>query len=60
VRTGSVVWYRRQDRESRTALAEALTAPGVEHTEEMTRYLGDSGARAIVSDSFATEAGPPD
>jgi kynurenine formamidase len=60
VRTGFVAWYRRQDRESRTALAESLNAPGIEHTEEMARYLWDSGASAIVSDSFATEVWPPD
>ena len=55
VRTGFVAWYRRQDRDSRTALAESLTAPGIEHTEEMARYLWDSKASGIVSDSFATE-----
>ncbi len=60
VRTGFVAWYRHQDRESRTALAESLTAPGIEHTEAMARYLWDSGASAVVSDSFATEVWPPD
>ena len=55
-----MAWYRRQDRQSRTALAESLSASVIEHTEEMARYLWDSGARAIVSDTFATEVGSPD
>lgn len=55
-----MAWYRRQDRQSRTALAESLTASVIEHTEEMARYRWESGARAIVSDTFATAVGSPD
>jgi kynurenine formamidase len=60
IRTGFVAWYRTQDREGRAALAQSLSAPGIEHSEDMARYLWDSGAAAVVSDSFATEVWPPD
>lgn len=60
LRTGFVAHYRELDQEARRSLAGDLRAPGVEHTETMARYLWDSGAAAIVSDSFATEVWPPD
>ena len=60
IRTGFLSWYRRQDAMTRQQLSRALQAPGIEHTEEMARYLWDSGASAIVSDTFATEVWPPD
>ncbi|MFI5034969.1 MAG: cyclase family protein [Acidimicrobiales bacterium] len=60
VRTGFVEWYRNQDAASRVALSGALAAPGLEHTEEMARYLWNSGAAAVASDTFATEVWPPD
>ena len=60
LRTGFLAWYRSLDDPGRLALAQNLSAPGVEHSEAMARYLWDSGAAAIVSDSFATEVWPPD
>ncbi|MGH3732764.1 MAG: cyclase family protein [Acidimicrobiales bacterium] len=60
VRTGFVSRYRSLDDAERRSLARDLRAPGIEHTEGMARYLWDSGAAAIVSDSFATEVWPPD
>jgi len=60
VRTGFLDWYRRQDAATRVALSANLAAPGLEHTEAMARYLWDSGAAAVVSDTFATEVWPPD
>jgi kynurenine formamidase len=60
VRTGFLAWYRGQGADTRAALSTRLEAPGLEHTEAMVRYLWDSGAAAIVSDSFATEVWPPD
>jgi len=60
VRTGFLAWYRDQGAETRAALSAHLEAPGLEHTEAMARYLWDSGAAAIVSDSFATEVWPAD
>jgi kynurenine formamidase len=60
IRTGFLAWYRSLDGPGRHDLAQNLSAPGVEHSEAMARYLWDSGAAAIVSDSFATEVWPPD
>ncbi len=60
IRTGFVQWYREQDLTQRRALSAQLCAPGIEHSEDMARYLWDSGASAVVSDSFATEVWPPD
>src|SRR3954452_15157077 len=37
-----------------------LRAVGIEHTEEMARYLWDAHVSAIVSDSPAVEVWPPD
>ena len=60
IRTGFLEWYRGLDQERRVAHSANLTAPGLEHSEDMARYLWDSGAAAVVSDSFATEVWPPD
>ena len=60
VRTGFLASYSQLDGAARHALASDLRAPGIEHTEAMARYLWDSGAAAIVSDSFSTEVWPPD
>ena len=60
VRTGFVSWYAKQDPARRRELSQALEAPGLEHTEAMARYLWDSGAAAVVSDTFAVEVWPPD
>lgn len=60
VRTGFGSWYAAQDRPTREALPKALEAPGLEHTEAMARYLWDSGAAAVASDTFAVEVWPPD
>jgi kynurenine formamidase len=60
IRTGFLSWYRGQTAAVRQQLSADMRAPGVEHSEEMARYLWDSGASAVVSDSFATEVWPPD
>ncbi len=60
VRTGFLATYRELDDEARRSLASDLRAPGIEHTEAMARYLWDSGAAAVVSDSFSTEVWPAD
>ncbi|HEY2519109.1 MAG TPA: cyclase family protein [Streptosporangiaceae bacterium] len=58
--TGFLGWYTEQPYEDRADWARNLRAPGVEHTEEMARYLWDSGAMAVASDTFAVEVWPPD
>jgi kynurenine formamidase len=60
LRTGFLRWYRDQPRRTRIALASSLRAPGVEHTEEMARYLWDNEIMAVASDTFAVEVWPPD
>lgn len=62
LRTGFVRWYgdigtaERQRISSRTE----LTACGIEHTEEMARYLWNTHACAVVSDCPALEVWPMD
>jgi kynurenine formamidase len=60
--TGFAVWYLEQDAAKREAMADErnLTSAGVEHTEEMARYLWDSHACAVVSDNPSVEVWPPD
>jgi kynurenine formamidase len=60
VRTGFGAWYAEQAQPVRESLPRSLEAPGLEHTEEMARYLWDSGAAAVASDTFAVEVWPPD
>src|SRR6202000_3508087 len=58
--TGFLGWYQQQPDQDRADWVRNLRAPGVEHTEEMARYLWDSGAVAVASDTFAVEVWPPD
>jgi kynurenine formamidase len=60
VRTGFLANYSALGDAERRSLASDLRAPGIEHSEAMARYLWDSGAAAVVSDSFSTEVWPPD
>ncbi len=58
--TGFLAWYTGSSRAERQRTCSPLRAPGVEHTEEMARYLWDSGAAAVTSDTYAVEVWPPD
>jgi kynurenine formamidase len=58
--TGFLGWYQEQPYADRADFVQNLRAPGVEHTEEMARYLWDSGLMAIASDTFSVEVWPPD
>ncbi len=60
IRTGFLANYRELGDEARSTLPSDLRAPGIEHSEAMARYLWDSGAAAVISDSFATEVWPAD
>jgi len=60
LRTGFLGWYASQPWHARTAIARDLRAPGVEHTEDMARYLWESRAMGVASDTFAVEVWPPD
>lgn len=62
IRTGFLEWYQHQDQLARTAMSRpgALTAAGIEHSEEMAAYVWDSGASAFASDAPGLEVWPPD
>jgi kynurenine formamidase len=60
LRTGFLGWYGGRPRRERVALAADLHAPGIEHTEDMARYLWDNQVMAIASDTFAVEVWPPE
>ncbi|MEU5883275.1 cyclase family protein [Spirillospora sp. NPDC047279] len=58
--TGFADWYTRQPFEVRRALPRDLKAPGLAHSEDVCRYLWNSHAAAVASDTFAVEAWPAD
>jgi kynurenine formamidase len=59
IRTGFLGWYRAQPWRDRKRVAADLRAPGIEHTEDMARYLWDNQIMAIASDTYAVEVWPP-
>lgn len=58
IHTGYTKWYRDQDFSVRASLPGNVRAAGLEQSEEMCRYLWNSHAAAIASDTFAVEAWP--
>jgi kynurenine formamidase len=59
--TGFLSWYTEQTPATKQAIAiEATTSIGIEHTEDMARYLWDSHACAIAADNPALEVWPPE
>ncbi|HXY43734.1 MAG TPA: cyclase family protein [Acidimicrobiales bacterium] len=60
LRTGFLGWYLQQPYASRRRIAQHLKAPGIEHSEDMARYLWDNGIVAVAADTFAVEVWPPD
>lgn len=62
LRSGFLSWYQTLGPAERAKIADRnnLTACGVEHTEAMARYLWDTQAVAVVSDSPALEVWPFD
>jgi kynurenine formamidase len=62
LRTGFMRAYRELPAEERERIStrEALRAPGIEHTEEMARWLWDSHAAAVAADCPALEVWPMD
>jgi kynurenine formamidase len=59
IRTGFLGWYRAQPWGARRRIAADLHAPGIEHTEDMARYLWDNQIMTVASDTFAVEVWPP-
>ncbi|WP_410874612.1 cyclase family protein [Nocardia sp. A7] len=58
--TGFAKWYTEQSLETRKQLPRQLRAPGLAHSEQVCRYLWNTHAAAIASDTFAVEAWPAD
>jgi kynurenine formamidase len=56
--TGYTKWYVDQDASVRASLPGHVTAAGLDHSEEMCRYLWNSHVSAVASDTFAVEAWP--
>ncbi|MEU0463828.1 cyclase family protein [Amycolatopsis sp. NPDC006131] len=60
IHTGFGSWYRDAPPEVRKALPRGLRAPGLEHSEDVCRYLWNAHVAAVASDTFAVEAWPAD
>jgi kynurenine formamidase len=63
MRTGFFEWYNSlgyDEKEAYAASGPQITAAGVEHTENIVRYLWDSGIVAVATDALGFEAWPPD
>lgn len=60
--TGFLRWYSRQPAHARHALATSQSPHwiGLAHTEEMARYLWNTGCAAVATDTPALEVWPPD
>jgi hypothetical protein len=58
--TGYTAWYARQSGAVREALPGHVRAAGLQHSEEICRYLWNARIPAIASDTFAVEAWPAD
>jgi sugar/nucleoside kinase (ribokinase family) len=59
--TGFLAWYGRQDESVKESLADPrqLATVGLDHSEEMARYLWNTHAAAVVGDNPAVEVWPP-
>lgn len=58
--TGFAKWYSRLDTREKRAFARSVKTPGVDHSEDICRYLWNAHPAAVVSDTFAVEVFPPD
>ncbi|MEV7391531.1 MULTISPECIES: cyclase family protein [unclassified Streptomyces] len=60
LRTGFAGWYADQPAQVRRDVPKQLRAPGIEQSEEVARYLWNTHAAALATDTFAVEAWPAD
>jgi hypothetical protein len=58
--TGFVGWYLSQDAQTLTEFGKSLTCPGVDHSEDICRYLWDTHIAAVASDTYSVEVFPFD
>lgn len=60
INTGFGHWYAQQPEAVRRAMPRRLTCPGIEHSEQMARYLWNLHVAVVASDTFAVETWPAD
>jgi hypothetical protein len=61
VQTGYLAWYRTQEPDARREWSgDRPRAVGLEHSENMARYLWNAHVCAVASDNPAVEVWPPD
>lgn len=60
INTGFGHWYSQQPAGVRGALPRRLACPGIEHSEDMARYLWNLHIAVAASDTFAVECWPAD
>jgi kynurenine formamidase len=58
--TGYAAWYAELDTAAKRAVPANLTSPGIDHTEDMARYLWDAHVAGVACDAFAVEVYPRD
>jgi kynurenine formamidase len=58
--TGFAAWYGEQSDDDRFNMPRQLKTAGIEHSEDMARYLWNTHASALATDTFAVEVWPPD
>ncbi len=60
IHTGFGSWYQQLPVAARRALPRQLACPGIEHSEDMARYLWNLHVAVVASDTFAVEVWPAD
>ena len=60
IHTGFGSWYQQLPVAARRTLPRQLACPGIEHSEEMARYLWNLHVAVVASDTFAVEVWPAD
>jgi len=60
IHTGFAAWYIGLPTGERVKVRRNFAAPGIANGEEMCRYLWDAHVVAVVSDTYAVEAFPPE
>jgi kynurenine formamidase len=60
IHTGFAAWYLSLPTSERVKVERHFAAPGIASGEEMCRYLWDAHVVAVVTDTYAVEAFPPE
>jgi len=58
--TGFTAWYAGLDQAARQAVPRDLAVIGLEHSEAVCRYLWETHAAAVATDTLTLEVWPPD